>query len=135
MIFTYALADRLAAAPGSRVAIRCLHPGCINTGVTQHLGIPSCVAPFQACYQDATHITAEEAAGHVVHLAISRDVDGAGPESRYFHLSAPCRSDPLTYDRDVRDAFWKLTLKALDGWMDKNATACAAVLQELYDRP
>jgi NAD(P)-dependent dehydrogenase (short-subunit alcohol dehydrogenase family) len=94
ILFTYALARRLQ---GTGVAANCLHPGVIRTKL------------LRAGFGDYPGAVPEDGARTSVYLASSPEVEGIS--GRYFENCRPVRSSPLSYDEDLQEMFWQMSIR------------------------
>ncbi len=95
LFFTYELAERLN---GTGVTANTLHPGAVDTKLLR--------AGF-----GGGGISTAEGAETPVYLATSPEVEQV--TGKYFVRKRPTASSPLTYDREVRDKFWRVSEKLL----------------------
>lgn len=103
ILFTYELALRLQ---GTGVTANCLHPGAVATqmGINRETGfgtfITGMLKPF---FQ-----TPEEGAATAIYLATSEGVEGIS--GRYFYKKKPVRSSKLSYDKELAEKLWELSV-------------------------
>jgi NAD(P)-dependent dehydrogenase (short-subunit alcohol dehydrogenase family) len=95
ILFTYALARRLQEQ-GMRVTANCLHPGVIRTKL------------LRAGFGDYPGATPEEGAKTSVYLASSPDVENVS--GLFFENRRPTRSSPQSYDRELQERFWQISM-------------------------
>lgn len=104
VLFTYSLAHRLE---GSRVTANALHPGFVGTGFARNNG---------PLYNFGMHLitplfarTPERGAETSLYLATSPEV--AEVTGKYFVDSKPVPSSPISYERDLAEKLWQVSLE------------------------
>jgi NAD(P)-dependent dehydrogenase (short-subunit alcohol dehydrogenase family) len=104
-LFTYELARRLAAGPGSTITANALHPGVVSTafgaedpGTVQRIFVPVLRHVMKSPAQGA---------GTSIHLASAPDLQGV--TGRYFVNARPKKSSPASYDEATASRLWQLT--------------------------
>lgn len=105
VIFGYDLAGRLE---GSGVTVNSCHPGLVATpvlrGFTDHWW-----SRWAWPIVQRFTITPEEAAGALIYLAMSPDVEGV--TGKYFKNSAPTSSSLISHDSVIGARLWNLSLR------------------------
>lgn len=97
VLFTYALARRLA---GSGVAVNCLHPGVVRTGLSSdYMG-----SPVLRFFEGLVAISPGRAARPIVELALSERY--AGVSGSYFVRGRARASSPASYDEQLQERLW-----------------------------
>jgi NAD(P)-dependent dehydrogenase (short-subunit alcohol dehydrogenase family) len=95
VMFTFELADRLAAAGEVGVSVNALHPATfMNTKMVHEAG----GAPMS---------TIEDGLEATLRLALSPELDGVS--GRYFNRLRDARADAQAYDADARRRLWRLS--------------------------
>ncbi len=102
ILFTYALARRLQ---GAGVAVNCLHPGVVATGIARNMN-PLFKLAFAAIKPWLT--TPEQGAATSIFLAASPEAAGVG--GQYFVKCKPARSSAASYDQALQDRLWDISL-------------------------
>ena len=103
VLFTYELARRLE---GTGVTVNALHPGFIATGFARNNG---------ALYNIGMSLIGlfirkpEQGAQTSIYLASSPEVEGV--TGKYFVDCKPVQSNPLSYDRDLSEKLWQVSLE------------------------
>jgi NAD(P)-dependent dehydrogenase (short-subunit alcohol dehydrogenase family) len=104
VLFTYSLAHRLEA---SGVTVNALHPGWVATGFARNNG---------PVYDIGTRLVStlfarspERGAETSLYLATSPEV--AKITGQYFVDSRPVRSSPISYDQDLAEKLWRVSLE------------------------
>lgn len=105
VVFTYALADRLA---GTDVTANCLHPGVYATTLlADYSGQPH----WQMAFLRLRHHGPEHGAKTSLYLATSPEMDGVS--GKYFHNdTGEARSAEASYDRALQQQLWAVSAAA-----------------------
>ena len=103
VLFTYALARRLAGSP---VTVNCLHPGVVDTGFARNTGGAfglawNLIRPFLSKPSDG--------AATSLHVATAPAVEGVS--GRYFSRSRPTASSAQSRDEAVQERTWAVSLE------------------------
>jgi NAD(P)-dependent dehydrogenase (short-subunit alcohol dehydrogenase family) len=101
VLFTYELAKRLE---GTDVTVNCLHPGAVRTRLLRDNMLLNVFWRWSPFFKSA-----EEAAGSVVRLATSPDLDGV--TGKYFSEGKERRSSPQSCDSEVQKRLWQVSEK------------------------
>ena len=88
---------------GTGVTANALHPGVVNTKLLR-----------KNYHLDG--ISVEEGAQTSVYLASSPAVEGVSGE--YFKNMRECPASDLSQDKDLQDAFWKLSMEMVSQFLD-----------------
>ena len=99
VLFTYKLAEKLK---GSNVTVNCLHPGVINTKL------------LRAGWGGGGS-SVKQGAKTSIYLATSEDVSGV--TGNYFMHMKAVKSQDITYDKEVQDKCWNISLNLVKGYM------------------
>jgi NAD(P)-dependent dehydrogenase (short-subunit alcohol dehydrogenase family) len=106
IMFTYALARRLE---GSNVTANCLHPGVVATGFIVNIGIfEKLLTPIIKMFL----ISSLRGAQTSIYLASSKDVENIN--GKYFDKSNPISSSDYSYDEDIQERLWNLSLEQVE---------------------
>lgn len=105
ILFTYELARKLE---GTRVTANALHPGLVNTGLVKNNGWWArlgmmLLLPFQR--------SVEAGAQTSIYLASSAEVDGI--TGKYFVDNKTIPSSPASYNRNVAERLWQVSLEMI----------------------
>jgi NAD(P)-dependent dehydrogenase (short-subunit alcohol dehydrogenase family) len=105
VLFTYRLARQLQDTP---VTVNALHPGFVNTGFGLNNGglIKAAMSVLQIFGKSQ-----EEGARTSIYLASSPEV--AGLTGMYFTDEKPVRSAPISYDKEIQEKLWQVSLDML----------------------
>ncbi len=100
VLFTQSLADKLN---GTGVTVNALHPGVVNTKL------------LRKSY-DLNGISVEEGAQTSVYLVSSPEVEGVS--GKYFKNMQERTASEFSQDRNLQDAFWKLSKEMVSQFLD-----------------
>jgi NAD(P)-dependent dehydrogenase (short-subunit alcohol dehydrogenase family) len=105
ILFTYELARKLA---GTNVTSNALHPGFVNTGFAKNNGS---LAQFAMFLMSPFQKKVDKGAQTSIYLASSPDVENIS--GKYFVDCKSVESDPISYDIDLAQRLWQLSLDML----------------------
>lgn len=107
VLFTYELARKLE---GTNVTANTLHPGFVKTGFGKNNGgFMTLVLNLLTPLQKSPAAGAETS----IYLATSPEVEGVS--GKYFADCKAVESDPASYDREVAEKLWQLSLELIAG--------------------
>lgn len=104
VLFTYSLAKRLE---GTGVTVNALHPGVVGTNI----GNGSLIGWFFKLFGPLL-LSPTKGAGTSLYLATSPDVEGV--MGKYFIKKKAQQSSALSYDEEVAERLWAISLKRTD---------------------
>lgn len=103
ILFTYALARQLE---GTGVAVNCVSPGIVGSGLNRNMPLPvRLLAPL------FNRIALSPAQGAQTSVFVASAPELEGVSGRYFYKNALIESSPQSYDEELQQALWELSLR------------------------
>mmetsp|Transcript_46517 Transcript_46517/g.108439 ORF Transcript_46517/g.108439 Transcript_46517/m.108439 type:complete len:342 (+) Transcript_46517:31-1056(+) len=105
---------KLAEEVGSgEVAIHAVHPGCVNTSITQNFPLRRVMESLKACSDHFLMISLVEAASYVFRACVAADAAPEAGTGLYFHCGQMCPTNGPADNPENCAVAWRLTQEAL----------------------
>mmetsp|Transcript_26542 Transcript_26542/g.61977 ORF Transcript_26542/g.61977 Transcript_26542/m.61977 type:complete len:348 (-) Transcript_26542:9-1052(-) len=105
---------QLAEETGTgEVSIHAVHPGCVNTSITQNFPMKRVIAAISAALNRFMMISTVEAASYVFRACVGQDTAPEAGTGYYFHCGRLSATNGPAESSENRAAAWRLTQEAL----------------------